>query len=107
MFTAERAIAALDYAIATTGQAIALRRGSTEQVSVGVVRGYKADQLVGLVTQQDREVIVSPSSLGSFQPRENDDVIITAGSKLGKVMAAEAIHMGASLVRWNLRVRLT
>lgn len=105
--TPERAIAKLDRQLSRHGQAIAFQRGSTEQAAVGFVRGYKVEQLVGLITQQDREVIVSPSSLGTFQPRENDDFIIVAGSELGKVMAAEPIHIGSTLVRWNLRVRLT
>lgn len=101
------AIAMLDRQMSEHGQAIAFQRGATEQAAVGFVRGYKVEQLVGLITQQDREVIVSPSSLGTFQPRENDDFIITAGAKLGMVMAAEPIHIGSTLVRWNLRVRLT
>lgn len=104
--TPAEAIASLDRQLSQHGQAIAFRRGATEQAAVGFVRGYKAEQLVGLITQKDREVVVSPSSLGSFQPRENDDFAITAGSVLGKVMAAEPIHMGTTLVRWNLRVRL-
>lgn len=101
------AIAMLDRQLSEHGQAIAFQRGSTEQPAVGFVRGYKVEQLVGLITQQDRQVIVSPSSLGTFQPRENDDFIIMAGSVLGKVMAAEPIHIGSTLVRWNLWVRLT
>lgn len=105
--TGAEVIAMLDRQMAEHGQAIAFKRGATEEAAVGFVRGYKAEQLVGLITQADREVIVSPTSLGSFQPKENDDFIITAGSKLGKVMAAEAIHIGTTLVRWNIRVRLT
>ncbi|QDZ10523.1 hypothetical protein [Devosia ginsengisoli] len=105
--TPERAIAKLDRQLSRHGQAIAFKRGATEQAAVGFVRGYKAEQLVGLITQQDREVVVSPSSLATFQPKENDDFIITAGAKLGKVMTAEPIHIGTTPVRWNLRVRLT
>lgn len=105
--TPTEAISILDRQLAKHGQAIAFRRGGSEQSSVGFVRGYKPEQLVGLVTQQDREVIVSPSSLGTFEPRENDDFAITAGSRLGKVMSAEPIHIGSTLVRWNIRVRLT
>lgn len=105
--TPQDAIASLDRQMAEHGQAIAFKRAASEQAAVGFVRGYKAEQLVGMITQQDREVIVSPSSLGSFQPRENDDFIIVGGAKLGKVMAAEPIGIGATLVRWNLRVRLT
>lgn len=105
--TPAQAIAMLDRQLSEHGQAIAFKRGAVEQAAVGFVRGYKAEQLVGLITQQDREVIVSPSSLATFRPRENDDFVITVGVKFGKVMAAEPIHIGTTLVRWNLRVRLT
>lgn len=100
-----QAITMLDAQIAEHGQAIAFKRGATEKAATGFVRGYKVEQLVGLITQQDRNVIVSPSSLGGFAPAANDD-FITMG-KLGKVTAAEPIHIGSTLVRWNLTVRLT
>lgn len=99
------AIAKLDRQIAAHGQVIGFRRGTTTQSARGFVRGYKPEQLVGLITQQDREVIVSPSTLGEFEPRANDD-FQTVG-RLGKVMAAEPIHLDGVLVRWNLSVRLT
>ena len=105
--TPEKAIAMLDRQMLAHGQAIAFKRGATEQAAVGFVRGYKAEQLVGLITQQDREVVVSPSSLGSFAPRENDEFAVTASVTLGTVMAAEPVHIGTTLVRWNIRVRLT
>lgn len=103
--TPAQAIAMLDRQIGQHGQAITFRRVSVEQGGQGFVRGYKPEQLVGLITQQDREVIVSPSSLGAFAPRANDD--FSAGGMLGKVMAAEPIQIGAVIVRWNIRVRLT
>lgn len=105
--TPTEAISMLDRQLAEHGQAIAFRRGTTERSSVGFVRGYKPEQLVGLITQQDREVVVSPSSLGTFRPREDDDFAIIAGGRLGKVLSAEPIHIGSTLVRWNIRVRLT
>lgn len=103
----EQAISMLDAQLSEHGQAIAFRRGSTEQAAVGFVRGYKVEQLVGLVTQQDREVIVSPSSLSGYEPRENDDFAVTVSARLGNVISVEPIHIGTTLVRWNLRVRLT
>ena len=105
--TPTEAISMLDRQLAEHGQAIAFRRGTTAQSSVGFVRGYRPEQLVGLITQQDREVVVSPSSLGTFQPREDDDFAIIAGGRLGKVMSAEPIHIGSTLMRRNIRVRLT
>ncbi|MHA6690594.1 hypothetical protein [Devosia sp. A449] len=104
--TPAQAIAALDGQIADHGQAIAFRRGAIEQNAAGFVRGYDPEQLVGMITQRDRKVIVSPSSLGSYEIKENDDFAITAGAKLGKVISAEPIHIGATLVRWNLLVTL-
>lgn len=103
--TPANAIVALDRQIASHGQDIAFQRGSTEQQARGFVRGYKVEQLIGLITQADREVVVSPSSLGAYLPRINDEFI--SMGVMGKVTAAEPIHMAGVLVRWNLRVRLT
>lgn len=103
--TPRDAVAMLDRQVAAHGQDIAFQRGSSEQQARGFVRGYKVEQLVGLITQADREVIVSPSSLGAYVPRTND--AFASAGVLGKVMAAEPIHMDGVLVRWNLRVRLS
>lgn len=130
------AIAALDRQIAAHGQPIAFRRGAEAPISVlGFVRGYKPEQLVGMLTQQDRQVVVSPTFLDGmlvpvlqtfrpwsdgllwqdtapwaeepwvFAPQANDD-FQTMGRR-GKVTSAEPIHLGGVLVRWNLVVRLT
>ena len=104
--TPAQAIAQLDRQMAKHGQVINFKRAAVTQAAVGFVRGYKAEQLVGMITQKDREVIVSPTSLGSFQPRENDDFNLGVGGKVGKVTAAESIQIGATIVRWNLRVTL-
>jgi len=103
--TPAQAIAKLDRQIAAHGQAIGFARGAVTKSARGFVRGYRPEQLVGLITQQEREVIVSPSSLGDFAPRAQDD-FQTMG-RFGRVMAAEPIHMDGVLVRWNLTVRLT
>jgi hypothetical protein len=102
--TPAMAIAMLDRQIAKHGQTIDFKRGATTQAATGFVRGYETEQLVGMLTQKDRKVVVSPSSLGAFQPRENDD--FNTGGKIGKVTAAEAIQIGTTIVRWNLRVTL-
>ena len=106
MTDAATEIAKLDDGIARKGQPIAFRRGTTEHNNVGFVRGYKVEQLVGLITQKDREVIMSPSSLGAYGlPRANDD-FATAGS-LGKVQSVQPFHIGSTLVRIELRVTMT
>lgn len=99
------AIAALDRQIAAHGQSITFKRGSTGQTARGFVRGFKPEQLVGLLTQASRQVTVSPSTLGSYVPRAND-TFGTLGS-LGTVIAAEPIHIGTTIVRWNITVTMT
>jgi len=95
----------LDRQIVRHGQDITLRRGAAEQDARGFVRGYRPEQLIGLITQHDRMVVVSPSSLGGYAPREQDD--FKSMGRFGKVMSAEPIHMDGVVVRWNLRVALT
>lgn len=102
--TPAAAIAALDRQIATHGQSVSFKRGATIRAATGFVRGLKPEQLVGMLTQRDRSVVVSPSSLGSYVPRA-DDEFLTNGA-LGKVKAAEPIHIGSTVVRWNLTVTM-
>ncbi|KRA42097.1 hypothetical protein [Devosia sp. Root635] len=102
--TPAQAIAQLDRQLAKAGQDIAFRRGATEQGAWGKVDGYKPEQLVGLLTQADQEVIVSPTSLGSYEPKQDDD--FTTGGKLGKVMSAQPRRMQNVIVRWNIVVRM-
>lgn len=103
--TPAAAIAALDRQITAHGQPIAFKRGTTGQQARGFVRGLKPEQLVGLLTQASRMVTVSPSTLGVFTPKK-DDEFATNGA-LGKVVAAEPIHMGTTIVRWNITVTMT
>jgi exosome complex RNA-binding protein Rrp4 len=102
--TPSEAISMLDRQIAPHGQPVGFKRGSTIQSASGFVRGYKPDELVGLLTQADRKVTVSPTSLGSYVPKANDE-FVTNGA-LGTVIAAEPIQMGTTTVRWNLTVRM-
>lgn len=99
------AIAALDRQIATHGQSIAFKRGTVGQNARGFVRGYKPEQLVGLTAQNSRQVIVSPTTLGSYVPKK-DDTFGTGGAQ-GTVVFAEPIHMDATIVRWNITVTMT
>jgi hypothetical protein len=103
--TPAQAIAALDRQLARHGQSVGFKRGSTIQSAVGFVRGYKPEALAGLITQADRSVIVSPSSLGSYLPKKNDE-FVTNGA-LGTVQAVEDVRIGDTVVRYNLTVRMT
>lgn len=102
--TPSAAIAALDRQITAHGQSIAFKRGTVGQNARGFVRGLKPEQLVGLLTQASRMVTVSPSTLGSYVPRANDE-FATMGS-VGKVIAAEPIYIGTTIVRWNITVTM-
>ncbi|MCF1744732.1 hypothetical protein [Paradevosia shaoguanensis] len=104
--TPEYAIAVLDRQIAAHGQPLALRRGTGAQHNArGFIRGYKPDELIGLVSQADRNVTISPSSLGAYGlPKAQDD--FSSNGQRGKVEDVEPIHIGETLVRVNLRVRL-
>lgn len=99
-----KAIAMLDRQIKAHGQTITFRHNGTSFETRGAVRGYRPEQLVGLITQKDRNVIVSPTALGDYTPAAQDD-FQTAG-QVGKVTAAEPIHLNGVIVRWNLTVRL-
>lgn len=99
------AIAALDRQITAHGQSIAFKRGATGQAARGFVRGLKPEQLVGLLTQANRMVTVSPTTLASYIPKK-DDEFATLGS-LGTVVAAEPIYIGTTIVRWNITVSMT
>lgn len=95
----------LDRQLVDHGQPVAFRRGTAPQVSSrGFVRGYKPEELVGMVEQADRHVILSPTDLGAFVPGDNDDVAIAG--RQGKVMDVEPVQIGATVVRFNLRVRM-
>lgn len=102
--TPAQAIAQLDRQIGAHGQAIAFRRGTTEQSAQGFVRGFKPDELVGMISQADRMVVVSPTTLGNYQPRQDDD--FTTSGQIGKVLAAEPVQIGETIVRWNVTVRM-
>lgn len=105
--TPEHAIAMLDRQIAAHGQPLALRRGNggAQHNARGFVRGYKPDELIGLVSQADRNVTISPSSLGAYGlPKALDE--FSSNGQRGKVEDVEPIHIGETLVRVNMRVRL-
>lgn len=105
--TPSDAIAMLDRQITVHGQTIALRRGSGAQHNArGVVRDFKPEQLVGLVTQADRAVILSPSNLGAFGVPLLQDAVSISG-RIGTVQEVEPVAINDVVVRVNMRVRMT
>lgn len=104
-------IARLDRDIARKGQDFALKRGSGTAFTMrGFMRGYEVEKVVGLITLADRMITVSATGLAAWMvpnglPRNADQVSIAG--RLGAVQEAEPIYYDGTLVRVNMRVRLT
>lgn len=102
------AIARLDDALSRRGQSVTLRRGNstTGQVTVkALVRGVKAEQVVGEVTQTDRKVVLSPSGLGAFGEPDASVMVVIDGKPSKIVGKPEPIRLNDVLVRINMVVK--
>jgi hypothetical protein len=106
------AIADLDEEIADNGQTVTLRRGTaaapvaTATVKAHV-RGFKPDELIGGIDQNDSKVILSPSGLAGWPggaPIKGDWITIGTGSPRS-IVAAEPVKMNDVLVRIELQVK--
>lgn len=98
----------LDASLAAHGQTISIRRtgGSSLSSVPAFVRGYKPEHIAGLIHAGDMQVIVSASSLTSYGAPAAGDLVEIAG-KLGTVQEdVEAIRIGTTLIRVNMRVRM-
>jgi hypothetical protein len=70
------------------------------------VRGFKPDELIGGISQNDSKVILSPTGLAGWPggaPKKDD--WITIDGRVRSVMAAEPIKMNDVLVRIELQVK--
>lgn len=106
--TPSAAIASLDRQLARHGQTVILRRGNTTVGQAAVkafVRGVKAEDLVGEVTQTDRTVVLSPSGLGTFGEPDASVSVVIDGKPLKIVGKPELIRVNDVLVRVNMVVR--
>ncbi|MBB3020647.1 hypothetical protein FHR70_003733 [Microvirga lupini] len=104
-------IAKLDRKIAKTGQTVTLRRGTaaapvaTATVKAHV-RGFKPDELIGGIDQNDSKAILSPSGLAGWPggtPIKGD--WITIDGRVRSIVAAEPVKMNDVLVRFELQVK--
>lgn len=106
--TPAEAIEALDRALAVAGQSVKLRKGNSLAGEIGVsafVRGVTADELAGEVTQTDRKVTFSPSSLGAFG-EPDASVMVVIDSKPSKIVGKpELVRLNDVLVRVNMVVK--
>ena len=109
--TPQQAIAKLDRAIAKYGQTVQLRRGTTTApvatASVKAhVRGYKPDELVSGIMQNDSLVILSPTGLENWPggvPKKDDWA--TIDDRPRTIMAVGVFKMRDQVVRIELQVK--
>lgn len=120
--TPDVAIASLDARLASVGQTVTLQRrvpnGSPVEVACkAFVRGYRPEELVGGISQQDSFVILSQTeitaagwpgagpttTLDPRVPLKNDRVVINGRSR--NIEAAVGISMADVLVRVEMQVK--
>lgn len=103
--TPAQAIAALDRQLGAHGSKVFFaRQNAPQQEARAFVRGYKSEELIGLIKQTDRKLIVSPTSLGGFLPKEKDRTMVSG--KPGSVEDVDPVEVDGVVVRYNIRVRL-
>lgn len=106
--TPSAAIAMLDRQLAAHGQTVILRRGNTttgQATMKAFVRGVKAEDMVGEVTQTDRKVVLSPSDLGVFGEPDATVMVVIDGKPSKIVGKPEPIRLNDVLVRINMVVK--
>ena len=100
-------IAHLDAALSRRGTTIQLRKTNTATGQISVLakwRGYKPDELTGIIQQGDSKVIISPTGLDAFGiPPQNGYVVIDNAPR--RIIAPNPIYDGGVLVRIELQVR--
>jgi hypothetical protein len=121
------ALASLDAKLASVGVTITLQRLTAGPGGVQIpfsvdckafVRGYRPEELVGGISQQDSFVVLSPSEISArgwpgaatkpttLDPRvpvKNDKIVIDGRSR--NIEAAVGISIGDTLVRIELQVK--
>lgn len=105
--TPAQAIAALDKQLAAHGEDVLLLRGNISIPCRGFVRAVKAEKVVGTITQQDWDVVISPTSLSGTAfpgvPRITDKVVYSVrGPGEKQIKKSEPIYLDGVLVRCNL-----
>lgn len=106
--TPASAIASLDRQLSEHGQDVILRTGNTTvgQVTVrAFVRGYKPEELVGLIKQGDKRVTISSTGLGAFGELRDSQIVVVDGRPRAIQGEPEFIRLAGVLVRVNMTVR--
>ena len=100
--------------IAQFGQPVTLQRltGTTTQVRhdvvcQAIVRGYEPVQLIGAITQGDRQVAISNAEIADAQwpgpPRANDRCVIDG--RTTTILACDTRHLRDDIVLHLIQVR--
>lgn len=99
-------IARLDAALARRGEKVFFARGAGAQQEMRArVVDYSTEELVGLVTQADRKVLLSPTSLGGYGVPKRKDRFSSVDEQ-GSVEAVRRFRVNNVLVKIELRVRV-
>ncbi|MBR2689170.1 MAG: hypothetical protein IKE42_15060 [Aquamicrobium sp.] len=105
--TPAQQIADLDAALARRGTSIHLRKTNSAvgQVTVPAKwRGYKPDEVMGIIRAGDTKIVVSPTGLATFGiPPQNGYAVIDGAPRL--IVVPLPIYDGGVLVRIELTVR--
>lgn len=104
--------AAVQRAIARTGQPLTLRRIATGVAPVavavtGVVRGYAPHELVGGIVQGDRRVVISNAEIAAASwpgpPRKGDQVV--DGTQVLTIQAVNTVTRGSAIAKHEITAR--
>lgn len=105
--TPAQQIADLDAALRRRGTTVQLRKANTHVGQLDVLakwRGYKPDEIAGIIQQGDTKVVISPTGLDAFGvPPQNGYVVLTGIPR--RIVSANPIYDGGVLVRIELQVR--
>jgi len=105
--TPAQQIADLDAALERRGTAIQLRKTNSAAGQVTVPakwRGYKPDEVMGIILAGDTKVILSPTGLETFGiPPQNGYAVV--GGVPRRIIVPTPIYDGGVLVRIELTVR--
>lgn len=105
--TPAQAIAALDRQLARHGKTVmhhVMANGAPVMPGTpcrAFMRQMKPDELIGGLTQKDRKVTISPTSIAAIS---EGDRIVTAG-KAYRVEVAEPLRVDGVVVRFNMTVK--
>ncbi|KQT03209.1 MULTISPECIES: hypothetical protein [unclassified Rhizobium] len=106
--TPAQAIGALDRQLAKHGQAVTLRKGNTTTGQATVkafVRGVKAEDIVGTITQTAKKVTLSPTGLDAFGLPGANTIVKHADGQGGIIGMPEIIRLNDIVVRINMVIK--